>query len=259
VELADQVAIVTGAASGIGRACALALAGRGAAVLVADIDEAAGSDTAARIASEAGKAVFIRTDVSAMEDLERMFAEALDRLGGVDLLFNNAGIVCGEPLWPDTSPETLQAQITINLNAVIVGTRLAIDYLGPRGGGSIVNTASIGALFPLGEEPGYSATKAGVAMFTRACAGLKESHNIRVNAVLPALVETPLLAKSGDGSTEAAWAQAAREVFSTMSPEYVAEEMVAMALDESLAGRCRIVGELPAFVSEMLHQDWLAT
>ena len=87
-----------------------------------------------------------------------------------------------------------------------------------NGGGAVVNIASLGALLPLEDEPGYSATKAGVVMFTRACAALKASHNIRVNAVLPGLVDTPLLAKSGDGSTEAAWAQQARQILPASLP-----------------------------------------
>jgi NAD(P)-dependent dehydrogenase (short-subunit alcohol dehydrogenase family) len=246
---------VTGAASGIGRSCAAALAREGAGVLVVDLDERGGSDTAAAIGSEGGVAEFVIADVSRPEDLVQMFDTADDRLGGVDLLFNNAGIVCGEPLWPGSTLEKLSMQLMVNLGSVILGTRLAIDRLGPRGGGAIVNTSSLGALLPLAEEPGYSATKAGVAMFTRACAGLKDSHNIRVNAVLPGLVDTPLLAKSGSGSTEAEWARLARDVFSLLSPDEVAAEMIAMALDERLAGQCRIVGELPQFVSDMLERD----
>jgi NAD(P)-dependent dehydrogenase (short-subunit alcohol dehydrogenase family) len=124
--------------------------------------------------------------------------------------------------------------------------------LGPRGGGVIVNIASLGALLPLEDEPGYSATKAGVVMFTKACAALARTHNIRVNAVLPGLVDTPLLAKSGDGSTEAAWASQARAILPLLSPDDVADAVIDIVGDDSLAGHHRIVGELPDFVSEML-------
>ena len=255
MDIAGKVAIVTGAGSGIGRSCAVLLARMGASVLVADIDDQGGRQTVSAIDSGGGVAEFVATDVSRLEDLAHMFDTADDRYGGFDILFNNAGIVCGEPLWPRTAPEQLGMQLMVNLGAVILGTRLAVDHLGPRGGGAILNTASLGALIPLGDEPGYSATKAGVVMFTRACAGLKDSHNIRVNAVLPALVDTPLLPKSGDGSTEATWAQLGRQIFPLLSADEVATAMVDVVRDEDLAGQYRIIGELPGFVSDLLHAE----
>jgi NAD(P)-dependent dehydrogenase (short-subunit alcohol dehydrogenase family) len=252
MDISGTVALVTGAGSGIGRACAQSLAARGATVLVADIDERGGNETVASIAGQKGTAEFLPVDVSRLDDLIAMFRAATERFGGVNILCNNAGIVCGEPLWPATDPQLLETQVMVNLGAVILGTRLGIDALGARGGGVVVNIASLGALLPLEDEPGYSATKAGVVMFTRACAALHRTHNIRVNAVLPALVDTPLLAKSGDGHTEAQWARQARQVFSLLSPGVVADAVIEIILDDSLAGHYRIVGELPDFVAEML-------
>jgi len=252
MEIAGKVAVITGAGSGIGRACARSLAGRGASVLVADIDVEAGRKTVTGITAAGGTAEFVRVDVGRLQDLSLMFEAAQDTFGGFDILGNNAGIVCGEPLWPDSDPERLMAQVMINLGAVILGTRLAVEPLRARGGGVVVNTASLGALLPLEEEPGYSATKAGVVMFTRACAALHRTHNIRVNAVLPGLVDTPLLAKSGDGSQEAGWARQAREVLPLLSPDDVADAVGEMVEDDSLAGQYRIVGDLPDFVSEMI-------
>ena len=252
MEIIGKVALITGAGSGIGRACAQSLAARGASVVVADIDDGGGRETVASIARDGGAAEFVRVDVSDLKDLAAMFRTTEARFGGLDILCNNAGIVCGEPLWPATDPEVLATQVMVNLGAVILGTRLAIDLLAARGGGVVVNIASLGALLPLGDEPGYSATKAGVVMFTRACAELHRTRNIRVNALLPALVDTPLLAKSGDGSTEAAWARQAREFFPLLSPAVVADAVVDIVQDDSLAGHHRIVGELPDFVTEML-------
>ena len=151
-----------------------------------------------------------------------------------------------------TTPEALATLVAVNLTSVIVGTRLAVDRFGPGRGGVVVNVASLGALLPLEDEPGYSATKAGVVMFTRACGALGRSHGIRVNAGLPALVDTALLAKSGDGTDEAAWARQAREIQPLVSPDDVAEAVVDMVTDDSLAGQYRIVGELPDFVTAML-------
>jgi NAD(P)-dependent dehydrogenase (short-subunit alcohol dehydrogenase family) len=217
MELAGKVALVTGAASGIGRAIARALAESGASVLVADVDAEAGAETVELVDAAGGTAAFVRTDVRRAEEIASMLDTAAERFGGLDVLCNNAGIVCGEPLWPAAAPERLADQVAINLGAVILGTRLALDRFGPDGG-VVVNTASIGALLPLEDEPGYSATKAGVAMFTRACTGLATTHRVRVNAILPGLVETPLLAKSGDGSKEAEWASMARGFMPMLTP-----------------------------------------
>ncbi|HEY7948638.1 MAG TPA: SDR family oxidoreductase [Acidimicrobiales bacterium] len=252
MEIAGKVAVITGAGSGIGRACARHMAERGAAVLVADIDEGGGRETVAGITAMGGKAEFVPVDVSRLDDLVAMFEAATALFGGFDILCNNAGLVCGQPLWPDTDPRLLLTQVAVNLGAVIVGTRLAIEPLRARGGGVVVNTASLGALLPLEDEPGYSATKAGVVMFTRACAALHTTHNVRVYAVLPGLVDTPLLAKSGDGSTEAPWARQARQILPLLSPTDVAEAVVEMISDDTLAGAYRIVGDLPDFVSEMI-------
>ncbi|HYA69169.1 MAG TPA: SDR family oxidoreductase [Acidimicrobiales bacterium] len=252
MEIAGKIAVVTGAGSGIGRACARSLTALGAAVLVADIDAGGGHETVEDIRRAGGNAEFVRVDVSRLEDLTAMFDTAANRFGGLDILCNNAGIVCGEPLWPATDAGSLALQVGVNLSAVILGTRLAVDHLGARGGGAVVNVASIGALLPLEDEPGYSATKAGVVMFTRACAGLHRTHNIRVNAVLPGLVDTPLLAKSGDGTNEAAWASQARGLLPLLSPSDVAASVVDLIEDEGVAGHYRIVGDLPDFVVDML-------
>jgi len=252
MQIAGKVAVVTGAGSGIGRACATSLAARGASVLVADLDSGGGRETVATIAGKGGDGAFLEVDVRSLQDLSVMFEVAATRFGGTDILVNNAGVVCGEPLWPATDPEALTTQVMVNLGAVILGTRLAVDALGTRGGGAVVNIASIGALLPLEDEPGYSATKAGVVMFTRACAALKRTHNIRVNAILPGLVDTPLLAKSGDGSTEAAWARQARQILPLLSPGDIAGAVVEILEDDNLAGDYRIVGELPDFITELL-------
>ena len=164
VDIASKVAVITGAGSGIGRTCAQKLATLGASVLVTDIDENGGRDTVASIAAAGGVATFARIDVTKLEDLSTMFDVADAHYGGLDILCNNAGIVCGEPLWPTTDPGLLVTQLMVNLGGVMLGTRLAIDRFGAKGG-VVINVASLGALLPLEDEPGYSATKAGVVMF----------------------------------------------------------------------------------------------
>ena len=244
MELQGRVAVVTGAGSGIGRATALALAREGVGVLVADIDGTGGDETVGLVHDLGGTATFVRTDVTEPRSLEAMFDEAEAEFGGVDIVHNNAGLVCGEPLWPDITPETLLRVMAVNLGGVVVGTRLAIPLLRRRGGGAIVNTASMAALFPMTVDPIYSATKAGVTMFTRACAPLAE-EGIRVNAVLPGLVDTPLLPKSGDGERWAAWAYAARDTMGIMDADAVAQAVLDLVRDDEAVAEERVVGVLP--------------
>ncbi len=245
MELQGRVAVVTGGGSGIGRATVLAFAREGTAVVVADVDETGGEETVGLVADLGGTSTFVRTDVTEPRSLEAMFETAEAEHGGVDIVHNNAGLVCGEPLWPDITPETLMRVMAVNLGGVVVGTRLAIPVLRRRGGGAIVNTASMAALFPMTVDPIYSATKAGVTMFTRACAPLAE-EGIRVNCVLPGLVDTPLLPKSGDGERWADWAVAARDSMGMMEPDVVAQAVLDLVRDDTAVAQERVVGALPA-------------
>jgi NAD(P)-dependent dehydrogenase (short-subunit alcohol dehydrogenase family) len=246
MDIDGKVAVVTGAGSGIGRATALAFAAAGSSVVVADIDEVGGAETVGLVHdSGAGAAVFVRADVTEARSVEAMFAAAQSEFGGVDIVHNNAGLVCGEPLWPDITPETLLRVMNVNLGGVVLGTRLAIPYLRRRDGGAIVNTASMAALFPMTVDPIYSATKAGVTMFTRACSELA-TEGIRVNSVLPGLVDTALLPKTGDGESWADWAHASKELMGLLQAEEVAEVVLDLVRDDTAVAEERVVGNLPA-------------
>jgi NAD(P)-dependent dehydrogenase (short-subunit alcohol dehydrogenase family) len=221
-------------------------------VLVADIADADGQDTVKLIEKDGGKAAFTHVDVTEPDDLARMLDEAEKTFGGVDVLHNNAGIVCGEPLWPDTDPSVLMRQVTINLASVVVGTRLAVPHLERRGGGAVVNTASMASVLPLVDEPAYSATKAGVLMFTPTCAGMETSHGIRVTAVLPGLVRTALINKSGDGSRPAGWVGMAEPFMKWQTPEEVAEVVVDLACNGA-GGEWRFVDDVPEPLRELMR------
>jgi NAD(P)-dependent dehydrogenase (short-subunit alcohol dehydrogenase family) len=244
MEIAGKVAIVTGAASGIGRASALALAAAGATVVVADVDDAGGRETVEQIRALGATASFVATDVSDPASVGALFAAAEREYGGVDIVHNNAGLVSGEPLWPAIEPATLMRLLDVNLGGVALGIRFAVDALRKRGGGVIVNTASLAAQFPLTQDPMYSATKAGVVMFTRACAPLA-GEGIRVNSVLPALVDTPLLPKTGDGSRWAEWARSAESSIGLIKAEEVADAVVALVRDDTAVAQERVVGPMP--------------
>jgi 3-oxoacyl-[acyl-carrier protein] reductase len=248
MDIAGKVALITGAGSGIGRATALALSDAGATVMVADIDEAGGRQTVDAIASRGGKAAFVRADVSTPQGIRAMFQEAEAAFGGVDIVYNNAGISCGDPVWPDVSLERIAQVVNINTTGVMMGTQAAVEALRRRGGGVIVNTASIAADSPSRWEPVYGGTKAAVAMFTRCCAHMKETDNIRVNAVSPGMVRTEFQRKTGDGVKPADWLLPAIDRIgdAILPPEAIAEAVIDMIRDDSVAGEVRVVTNQPA-------------
>jgi NAD(P)-dependent dehydrogenase (short-subunit alcohol dehydrogenase family) len=238
MEVRDRVAVVTGAASGIGRASALALARQGARRLVlADLDEDGLAETARGVADASAQALVVPTDVRDPDALERLFERADADGGGLDILHNNAGLSSGTPTWPEIAVERIAALVDVNLKAVLFGTRLALPRMARRGGGVIVNTASMAARTPLPPEAVYCATKAGVVMFTQSCASLRESHGVRVCCVCPGITETPMIHHTGpDGDGMAAYLQPVYAAVEPIPPERIAEAVLALIRDEQAAG-----------------------
>lgn len=186
-----KMAIVTGGASGIGAAAVRRFHTEGARVLIADLNDEAGK----ALAAELGERTFYRrVDVSSWEEVKAMVDAAVDAFGRLDILFNNAGIGGRAPI-PDLPVEQWRQVMAVDLDSVFFGCKAAIPIMRAQGGGVIVNTASISGMFADYSLAAYNAAKAGVINFTRAAAIEHARENIRVNAVCPGPVDTPIIAR----------------------------------------------------------------
>ena len=182
--------IVTGAASGFGEAIAKRFAAEGARVVAADIDAAGGTRVVGAITDAGGQAVFVRTDVSKAAEVQAMIAAAVTQFGGLDILVNNAGFSHHMmPLW-ELPEEEYDRVFSVNTKGVYLGAKYAVPVLRERGGGVIVNTASIGAVAPRPGVTTYNATKGAVVTMTRGLAAEVAPFRIRVNAVNPVAADT---------------------------------------------------------------------
>jgi NAD(P)-dependent dehydrogenase (short-subunit alcohol dehydrogenase family) len=237
--LSGKVAIVTGAGSGLGRAGALGLARAGAQVAVTDVDRGKAEAAAAAVAATGGEALAVECDAGASASVQAMVARVVASFGRIDVLYNNAGIA---PVGEDTSvadmaDEVWERVLRINLTSVFLCSKYAIPHIAAAGGGAIVNTASSMAHLPLGLVDAYAASKAGVAGLTRSMAYGCAKHGIRVNAISPGYVDTPM--NSMIFSVEDLRAGfAAGHATGLQTPEEIADLVVFLASDlaRSLTG-----------------------
>jgi NAD(P)-dependent dehydrogenase (short-subunit alcohol dehydrogenase family) len=214
VELAGRAAIVTGAAAGIGRAVASALAAEDASVIVVDVDTRGGTETAKAVGG-----VFFKADLSVDAEVRAMIEFARTELGGLDVLVNNAGGVADE--W--------QRTVDVNLRGLMLATRLAFDAM--RGEGAIVNVSSVAGLGTRAHPaPDYAAAKAAVARFS---AALAEHRGVRVNCVCPDWVDTPAVQRDLATMTEGERAA----VPALVPVEEIAAIVLDLVRDDSVAGR----------------------
>ena len=191
MKLQGKVAIITGAASGIGRASAIAFAREGARVVPVDIDKPNGEETAAMIAALGGEAFFAYADVANEEDVKRVVREALALWGKIDILFNNAGVVLVKPLEEMTGDEWDRV-MSINVKAAFLTIKHVVPHM-RRDGGSILNTGSIASFTGQLGTPVYSASKGAIALLTKSLALDYGRDRIRVNCICPGITDTPML------------------------------------------------------------------
>ena len=193
VRLKDKVAIITGAASGIGKATAKLFAEHGAKVVVADIDKDGGSQTVTQIQNGGNEAIFVETDVTLKVDTEKMVAQTVETYGKLDILFNNAGIAMRLPV-AELPEEDWHRCLDVNLTGVFLCAKAAIPAMLKNGCGSIINMSSIYGVVGADVRAAYVASKGGVTNLTRGMALDYAENNIRVNCICPGFVETPLVA-----------------------------------------------------------------
>jgi meso-butanediol dehydrogenase/(S,S)-butanediol dehydrogenase/diacetyl reductase len=206
-----KVAIVTGAASGIGAATLRRLAAEGAAVVCADINDEGGEAVVSAIAAAGRRAAFRHCDVGVLADVEAAVACAVDRFGGLDIMHNNA-IWSGGGWVADLDPDIWQRSLQVMLTGVFYGCRAALPAMLRRGGGSIINTASIEAFGGEMMASPYATAKAGVVNFTRNVAIEYARKGIRANAICPGIVQTPL------AELMVAFAKRTREELAALAP-----------------------------------------
>lgn len=235
MQLEGKVALITGGASGIGRATALLFAREGATVVIADVNPETGQQAVQEIMREGGRALFETVDAKVAEDCRRVVARAIRELGRIDVLFNNAGIIRRATIL-ELSEEDWDRVMDVNVKAIYLLSREVIPHMEKQGAGSIINTASGWGLAGGAKAAVYCASKGAVVLLTKAMA-IDHGPRIRVNCICPGDTDTGMLrseaAQLGEDSREFLAGSAKRPLGRVGKPEEIAQAVLYLASDAS--------------------------
>jgi len=234
--LDGKVCVITGAGGGMGREAALRFSREGGRVCVADMNEEAGEKSAADADAETGEAFFFKVDVTDAANVQNMYAETAERYGGIDVLYNNAGIMPEDDASIlDTEPDAWQRVQDVNTKGVYLCCKFGIPYLLERGGGSVINVASFVALVGAAtSQISYTASKGAVLSMSRELAVEFAKEGVRVNALSPGPVETPLLLRLFESDENAAQRRLIHVPMGRMArPEEIVAGALFLASDDS--------------------------
>jgi NAD(P)-dependent dehydrogenase (short-subunit alcohol dehydrogenase family) len=232
--LSGKVALVTGGGSGIGHACALALAKDGAIVAVSDVDQAGGEAVAAEIRAAGGTALFFRSDATVEAEVAALIAGIIEKFGGLDCAHNNVGLGKSGPTVIDETVEDWDWTMGLSIKSTFLGMKHEIPAMLARGGGAIVNTASMaGIICTATASPSYSAAKAGVIHLTKYAASAYATQNIRINSIAPGLVATPAIARMLTPEHQQQIASEHQMISRAVKPSEIADAVVYLCSDRS--------------------------
>ncbi len=210
MKLENKIAVITGGASGIGKACATLFAEEGATVVIADINDEDGGQVAEDL-----DGMYVHTDVSNADQVEALVNKTVDEYGRIDIMFNNAGIDGQQATFADSPLDNWHKVMQINMDGVFYGMKFALQHMREQGHGVILNTASTAGLVGFAQIPPYSASKGGVVNLTRAATAAHAPDGIRINAIAPSVVDTPLVQHFIESSPDP---DATREQFANLNP-----------------------------------------
>src|ERR1700683_2032614 len=234
MRLANKIALITGAGSGMGRAAALLFAKEGAKIRTLRVNAGSREDTVKRIKSEGGNAFSFKADVSKSADANAMVEETVKRVGVPNIVYNNAGIEGEGNFLAQLSDEGFDHVIPINLRGVWLGMKHSLPHMVKNGGGVIINTASIAGMVAVKGAAAYCASKAGVLALTRVAALEYGRYNIRVNAICPGAIETPMAARiRGDAAPNPSAIKRISVLERMAQPDEIAKVALFLASDDA--------------------------